>query len=512
MTNTLHASNRRCQPLAIAVAIALALGTCGIAQAQQYNYPGTASSSGNVARANAREAMTNFHDRYLTPQRLNGNRTVNERQRAAQRGYPSQSGSPYSYANGTVHPVRAIEPSGGVRERAQSPNGRHGANVSMQRGEACPIGECGRQAPSTPAGNPRGSYANGTVTPVRAMPANAHLANGAHVRPAEGYGRVAPTTGQPQTGTGTVAGAQAYTYPGSTSSRHSADRGAEPSRSYDGVGGDSNIRPSVGQSRTGVGSQSRQMGNAFTHAHGQSNKGIVGPGGQATNIGGSKNIVGPDGKPIHTGNASNDFNSFGNAAGTQTGRGGGSQVHLDNGGVAGAADSAAELIKEYNPLSDGNGTTTSDKGTLQWKDGKKWSGTDSDGLTWNRGRPWNGKDGSGGIYQNGHHIKGSTTSGVGDDPDIGGGRGGGTLVSGTGKGVNPGHRPGQDTGGGSRPDGTDNGGGSQRNNATGAYVVTHKNGQDLPVKPKETGVLRQSYNGVKGVTDPKKGGNSGGGG
>jgi hypothetical protein len=324
-------------------------------------------------------------------------------------------------------------------------------------------------------------------------------------------------------GMATAANAQ-YTYPGSASSSGYAAHGG-----YSAHHGAASVAPSIGQSRSNVGSRAptRTTGKSG-YQYGQTGPTtITGVNGQKVTVGGTQTIQGVNGKKVTVGGNPSmkglhgQSYSAGVTTGPQRNAGGVNAqgdhqggVYLNNGGVAGESDSLSENVQEHDGFlgGDGNGTTTSDHGSLQFKGHKKWSGTDSDGLTWENGKPMNGPAEGGGRWVNGHHIKGmgNTDSGVGDDPDIGS-QGGGTLVSGTGKGINPGHRPGQDGGDGPGKDGAPTGGGSNRNNGTGAYVVTSKNGQDIPVKPKPTGPMTNSYNGVKGVTDPKRGGHAGGG-
>jgi hypothetical protein len=90
--------------------------------------------------------------------------------------------------------------------------------------------------------------------------------------------------------------------------------------------------------------------------------------------------------------------------------------------------------------------------------------------------------------------------------DTGGESGPGEVVSGTGKVVHPGRPGGSDVGGGQGQDSGASGGGSNRNNATGAYLAP--SGQDVTrgPKPKEQGVLKTNYNGKLGVTDPQQNG------
>jgi hypothetical protein len=553
MSNTTHTSNRSIRPIAVAIAIALAVGLGANAQAQQYSYPGSASSSGRAVRD---AAATERNDRYHAPQGRNGHRDNNEHQPAPRNGQPSAAGNAYGYANGTVHPIEAESNAGGRRavtgeprhepargypqggygntgndyahgtvhpivagssnERgpAQPESREHGAghgignshvesgygnayhypgntvprerpdipsradyqvaqpersahgNPSMQPGEACPRGTCGQTAPSASADDSRGTYANGTVTPVQAMSSDAHLAHGTQARPVQGYRSIAPT---------------------------------------------------IGQSRTGVGSKST-VGSS--QKFGQTGP-VIGPNGQRTTIGGAQTITGPNGEKVTLGGSSFTGQETGPTSGSRHGgvsglgdhQGG---VHLPNGGGAGVADAPKDAPDHPTGKANSGGEFAN---WLNDEWGHPHNGKDSQGNTWQNGNLVDGYDSAGVRYRGGKPVqggtvpvfKGNTDSGVGDDPDIGS-RGGGTLVSGTGKGVDPGHRGGQDTGGGKNPEGTsDTGGGSQRNNATGAYVVTHKNGQDIPVKPKERGPMTNSYNGVKGVTDPKRG-NTGGGG
>jgi len=369
-----------------------------------------------------------------------------------------------------------------------------------------------------------------------------------HVVARHGTASVAPPAGQShnhQGGTHGTAGTSGYQYgqarpttPGSTQTPQPVSSSANnPHVTRYGAAGiapvagssRSSVVPSVGQSRSNVGSRAPAKATGKPgYQYGQTGPTtITGPNGQKVTLGGTQTIKGVNGKQISVGGASplkgahGQSYSAGVTTGPQRNAGGVNAqgdhqggIHLDNGGVAGESDSLSEDIQEYQgPFSgDGNGTTTSDHGSLQFKNHKKWSGTDSDGLTWENGRPMNGPAEGGGQWVNGHHIKGmgNTDSGVGDDPDIGS-QGGGTLVSGTGKGINPGHRGGQDGGTGPGEGGAPTGGGSNRNNATGAYVMTNKNGQDIPVKPKPTGPMTNSYNGIKGVTDPKRGAGAGGG-
>lgn len=552
MSNTTHASNRSIRPIAVAIAIALALGIGSTAQAQQYSYPGTASSSGHAARANAREAAaTEVHDRYHAPAGRNGQRgstapqpaaagnsydyahgTVrpivarpaergdrraapNEPSHAPARGYPQggYGSSGNDYAHGTVHPIVAGPRGGEGRARPASagdgsgpghsevrygdtnrypgstvprkrpdvpsqahygaalPNQSSPGNVSMQRGEACPVGKCSRSSVSAPASDPGDSHAHGTVTPVRAMPSRRRLDAAAPVRANAGYRGAASGISNTQTGVGSRAPAKT----------------------------------------TDMGSQKFGQATTITNLHGQT-----------VTLGGAQTITGLDGKPISTGTPSSikglngqtyqpgvthtpgSINGVSPHGDHNTGG-----PHLDNGGTAGVSNgNVSDFDSTHHRNADGSysqNKPSKGSGSADANDGRRALGCSLLGY------------GCGGAATTTKvtdpravNFKKKEGDGVGDDPDVGQ-RGGGTLVSGTGKGINPGHRPGQDGGNpmtGEAPTGT----GSTRNNATGAYVVTNKNGQDIPVKPKVKGAMTNSFNGVKGVTDPKRGGNSGGGG
>ena len=334
---------------------------------------------------------------------------------------------------------------------------------------------------------------------------------------------------------GLSAPAQAqYTYPGTTSSSGYPATSRRPSVKtqpvlYGGAAAAGRGALNYGTSQSAAGFRNTVTGKSSgpsTNVTGQQNS-FTGPNGQKVNMSGSQSFTGPNGQKVgqqtpngtygggyghQKGSGINGGYSYtsqnGSMSGSRTGNApgmaNGDKPNFNNGGTAGASDSASELNQEHNPFSDGNGTTTSDKGTLTFKDHQKWSGTDSDGLTWNKGKPWDGPDGDGGFYTHGHHVKGSSG---GDMPaDTGGESGPGEVVSGTGKVVHPGRPGGSDVGGGQGQDSGASGGGSNRNNATGAYLAP--SGQDVTrgPKPKEQGVLKTNYNGKLGVTDPQQNG------
>jgi hypothetical protein len=411
----------------------------------------------------------------------------------AQYGYPGTASSSARAAH--ISPVRA-----GASMRsgylAPTSSARHGnSNPSMQPGEACPPGsqcahpQTGGGSGASPSSNAYGARESYGATPTQsAREANA-------VRPVATGGRasVSPTRA------GGTRGALNYGTSQSAANFRSTMNGQQ------GTGPATNV---TGQQTSVTGPDGKQinMGNqtSFTGTNGKKQTLGGGPdlnhlgGGYGHQKGGGMNMGGTTSYQ----NGSGSMTRTGSAPGMASANG----MNMGNGGHAGASDSFSELNQEHNPFSDGNGKTTSDHGTLQFQDGKKFSGTDSDGLTWNRGKPWNGPDGDGGTYQNGNHIVGVKNK---DTADTGPDYGGGELVNGAGNVVRPGQKPGSDAGGGQGQDAGASGGGTNRNNATGGYIVTGTYGQDAPVKPKEKGVLKANYNGKLGVTDPQRNGGGG---
>lgn len=320
-------------------------------------------------------------------------------------------------------------------------------------------------------------------------------------------------------GMATAANAQ-YTYPGSASSSGYATHGG-----YTAHHGAASVPPSIGQSRSNVGSRAPTKTTGKSgYQYGQTGPTtITGVNGQKVTVGGTQTIQGVNGKKVTVGGNPSmkglhgQSYSAGVTTGPQRNAGGVNAqgdhqggVYLNNGGSAGASK-GKKTVQNFDEV-----TQRNKDGTYSPKPGKDPASKDAADGTKSFGCS---------VFGFNCGSKSATTKvsdprtvdlkhkeggGVGDDPDIGS-QGGGTLVSGTGKGINPGHRPGQDGGDGPGKDGAPTGGGSNRNNATGAYVVTSKNGQDIPAKPKPTGPMTNSYNGVKGVTDPKRGGHAGGG-
>lgn len=490
-------------PAALSAAVGLALALSAPAQAQ-YTYPGTASSSGHSARITPVRAGTPLRNAN-PPARASGSGSSCDVPGVACNGTgggESDGGGPPSsgpvgyggtadsggssgasgHAN-SIHPIRAGTP---VRANVPTTGGYGNGNPSMRRGEACPPGSpCATPVPANGGGSGSGhatsAYGAGESYGSAAMSSHPVTAQGGHAS-------ISPV----QAGVGH--GALNYGTSQSASSFRNTMNGQE------GTGPSTNV---TGQQ------------NSFT-----------GPNGQTVNMG-NQTVTGPNGQKIgqqtpsgtygggygqQKGSGINSGYSYtsenGSMSGTRTGSAPGmasaNGMNMNNGGTAGASDSASELNKEYNPFSDGNGKTTSDKGTLQWKDGDKYNGTDSDGLTWNKGKPWNGPDGNGGSYQNGHHIPGVQNQ---DSADMGGTSGPGSIVSASGKVIQPGKPGGSDVGGGQGQDTGTSGSGSNKN-ATGQYATSNTplSGQDAPVKPKETGVLKVDYNGKLGVTDPTQNG------
>ena len=288
----------------------------------------------------------------------------------------------------------------------------------------------------------------------------------------------------------------------------------------------SGVAPSAGQSRSNVGSRAPAKATGKPgYQYGQTGPTtITGPNGQKITLGGTQTIKGVNGKQISVGGASplkgahGQSYSAGVTTGPQRNAGGVNAqgdhqggVYFNNGGMAGESQ-GKKTVKQFDQVTQRNKDGTyspkpgRDSGSKDAADGKKSFVCSLTGYGCGSKSAATTKSGNSRAEQ----FKNQEGGGVGDDPDIGS-QGGGTLVSGTGKGIHPGHR-GQDGGGnGPGTDGASTGGGSSRNNATGAYVVTSKYGQDIPVKPKPTGPMINSYNGAKGVTDPKRGSGAGGG-
>lgn len=545
--NTNSKASTHCgRRLAIAIAITLALGIGGTAQAQQYAYPGSAPGSSPTARGDSREAATDeVHDRYHAPKGRNGNREAEARQAPQSQERPGNNG--HGYANGTVHPIVA-EPSryGGPRQvsdgsgsqgRSQSsgyPQGSRGygydngavrpiraqqpapqryrpaaanslapGNPSMQRGEACPPGECGHPAPQGNGGDNRGSYGYGAAQQARVAPSNVQRGTERGVHTGAGYGGVAPSIGQSRTGVGSRSSVNAGT--------HFGQSGATTVTGPDGKQHSYGGATTVG-GLDGTPGHSRQ---------------VTGLDGKKTTVGGAGSVEGLHGTIYQNGvtyRPARDANGV-NAQGDHQGG-----VHLNNGGMAGVSDapssatdggSAGNAKGFWSSIwhavgggSDKSSSSSSSTRGDQFKASQqivKKTTPQANGQDMQPGKSYPVKDPN--SVTIGPKSSSKEGGGVGDDPDVGN-NGGGTLVSGTGKGVDPGHRPGQDTGGGGQ--GTEGastkGDGSARDNATGAYIVTNKNGQDIPVKPKVNGAFKADSNGIKGVTDPKRGGNNGGGG
>lgn len=534
-------------PTALAAAIALSFAFAAPAQAQ-YHYPGSASSSG-AHMANAihpiRARGDNRADYGNGASPSNRNRTHN-RNPSMQPGEacpigsacgphaPSGAGSSHGtgYGSGAVygqpsapHQANAIHPIPAQRENpavyghSSNPLRNRNPNPSMQPNEACPIGSpCGPHAPSGASSTGSAGYGRGVGYGQASAP---RQANSVHPIRAQAVDQ----------------------------------KELLPAR----TGG---VNPALGVTRNNVGNkvpttsyeqsayQKGQIGlpgqTSYTNGHGQK-----------VTLGGPQTVTAPNGQKINFGGAQtpSDAANSHSIDGEQFG----GQTHAPGmpapGGFNGPDQSANADGDRSNPNFksgqqgananyDGLGHTIVghtdngiDSNGTQWRNGMVWDGTDDKGTQWVDGQ-WKGggtvpttddkaprqalidqdndasKDGKKSFLES---LFGES-GGVGDDPDIGPQRGSPEgLMGANGKRKSPGKRPGDDAPGGANPDGTDSTSSHNgKNVGTNTYVkATNKNGQDIPVKPKDVGVLNASKL-QNGAIDPKRdravttGGNGGG--
>ena len=519
-------------PAALAAAIGLAFAMSAPAQAQ-YTYPGTVSSSARSAHISPARAGVNPAAPVQTGnQPCPAGDTENSQGTCMQGGgSPPSYGDPSTRSNsgngdsGTggsqsgygypapravngIHPIRAHTP---VRANAPATGGYGNGNPSMQRGEACP--------PGSMCATPVRANGSGSVSD------QASSAYGA----GEAYGSASMTAQQANATQPVATGGKATISP--------VQAGAHGALNYGTSQSASSFRNTAAGNSSGPNMNPTGQQNSFTGPNGQKvnmggTQSFTGPNGQKQTIGGGpdmNNLGGGYGHQKGTGMNMGGTVSYSNGSGSMTqtgsapGMASGNGLNMNNGGVAGVsegADGGNSKLKNYDDQRNPDGSpkaTSSDSNSsgfhpidaienaLTGKSGKSTpdagSGSKSgvnnsaDGMDPNK------------TYKvsnpNAVHVK---KSGGEMPADMGPAYGPGEVVSGTGKVVQPGKPGGSDVGGGQGSDSGTSGGGTNKNNATGAYLAP--SGQDVTKgpKPKEVGVLKTNYNGKLGVTDPQENG------
>ena len=406
----------------------------------------------------------------------------------AQYHYPGSASSSGGHMANAIHPIRARGDNRADYGNGASPSDRnrtHNRNPSMQPGEACPIGSaCGPHAPSGASATGSVGYGGGTTYGEASAP---RQANAIHPIAAQAVDQ----------------------------------RELQPART-------SGMNPALGQSRNNIGNrvpttsygtsnfkigQLGPNGQLPTTAYGQKvplgpTKTVTGPNGQKIGLGAPQTFTGLNGSKFTNGVTTGPASINGVSPQGDHNTGG---IHQNNGGMAGVSDTPDDAPKSPTGKANSGGTFAN---AIDDEWGHPATGTDSQGNTWKDDSLVTGYDSSGVEYRNGKAVAGGNVpkygggTVAGDDPDIGPqGKGGATLIGANGKPRNPGQPGGQDPGSGANPDGTDSTSGHNGKNAgTGTYVkATNKNGQDIPVKPKEIGVLNASKL-QNGAIDPKRDG------
>jgi hypothetical protein len=468
----------RTAPGVLAAAIGLAFGLSAPVQAQ-YRYPGTASSSGHVARA--------ARVRARAPERAASTRAGETAPRGLNSWvgtpFPVSSGNPVQPGNvprtGGARPVAAGAGRRAVRSRAEHPASGYGARESSGSPQT-PVHQ-GYASPGPASARPVSRSAS--VSPVRAGARGALNYGPSQTSNTNFRNSVTNNTSGPSAPN--MNSSQPTSVPGPNGPVHVGSP-----TSYTGANG----------TKHGLGQQTPDLtGGGFGHQVTRQQNSMANIG-RASGGGAPQGAFGMD--PYKTGNG-----SAGAMKGDRTNPNF-QKGQSKEGGVA---------------VYDGLGHTLVSSGSTEWngttKSGHPDNGIDRNGTEWKKGVVWDGTDEHGTKWRDGKNAGGTVPSQ--DELDrrkdkLGGSdvapeivdAGPGEIVSGTGQVVQPGKKKGQDTGGGQTGDAGDSNSGGQ--NAQGQYIAP--SGQDAPVKPKEVGTLKMNYNGKAGAIDPKQSGINGGGG